>query len=130
MAPPAASGASGDLGTAANPDLSKLPAASTQKGVTFDTDIAPILKVSCASCHGGATPRAGLDVTSKDTILKGGRKGKDIVAGHSDQSLVMLYAGQTITKELMPPMRARTSNPALTSDQLALVRAWIDQGAN
>lgn len=146
MAPPAASGAmmapaaSGGMmapaasGTApkaspTGPDLSKLPAPSDKKGLTFDADIAPILKVSCANCHGGATPRAGLDVTSKDTILKGGKKGKDIVAGHSDQSLVVLYAGETIPKEEMPPVARRAQNPALTKDQLALVRAWIDQGA-
>jgi len=122
---PAASGAAAKAG----PDLSKLPAASDKKGVTYDADIAPILKASCTNCHAGATPRAGLDVTSKDALLKGGRKGKDIVAGHSDQSLVVLYAGDIIAKEEMPPIAARTAHPALTKDQLALVRAWIDQGA-
>jgi mono/diheme cytochrome c family protein len=125
MAPAAASG----MAPKAGPDLSKLPAPSDKKDLAFDADIAPILKASCANCHGGATPRSGLDVTSKDTLLKGGRKGKDIVAGHSDQSLVVLYAGDVIAKEEMPPVARRAQNPALTKDQLALVRAWIDQGA-
>ena len=128
-AAPAAASGTAPKASPTGPDLSKLPAPSDKKGLTFDADIAPILKVSCANCHGGATPRAGLDVTSKDTILKGGKKGKDIVAGHSDQSLVVLYAGETIPKEEMPPVARRAQNPALTKDQLALVRAWIDQGA-
>jgi hypothetical protein len=133
-APAAASGTAAaampaTTGTVANPDLARLPAPSDKKDLTFATDIAPILKVSCSNCHGGATPRAALDVTSKDALLKGGRKGKDIVAGHSDQSLVVLYAGETIATEMMPPVAQRAKNPALTKDQLALVRAWIDQGA-
>ena len=33
-------------------DLSKLPPPSTQKGVTFANDIAPIFKASCVDCHG------------------------------------------------------------------------------
>lgn len=129
MAPAAASGTTTTAGTAANPNLAKLPAPSDKQGLTFDTDIAPILKASCTNCHAGATPRSGLDVTSHDTLIKGGRKGKDIVPGHSDQSLVVLYAGDTIAKEEMPPLTGRTAHPPLTKDQLALVRAWIDQGA-
>jgi len=124
---PAASG-----GTAAKPDLSKLPAPSDKKDIAFDKDIAPILKASCSNCHGGPSPKAKFDVTSKDTLLKGGSKGKDIVPGHSDQSLVVLFAGDTIAKSEMPPLRNRTGTPpipALTKDQLALLRAWIDQGA-
>lgn len=129
MAPAAASGTAAAEGTAANPNLAKLPAPSDKKDLTFDKDIAPILKASCTTCHAGATPRSGLDVTNHDALLKGGKKGKDIVPGHSDQSLVALYAGETIATQEMPPLASRTAHPALTKDQLALVRAWIDQGA-
>jgi hypothetical protein len=140
MAPkaPAASAApamaSGSAAAPSGPkaDLTKLPAPSTRTDITFDADIAPMLKASCAICHGGATPRSGLDLTSKDAIIKGGKKGKDVVAGHSDQSLIVLYAGDTIAKEEMPPLARRTAATpvnALTKDQLAVLRAWIDQGA-
>ena len=33
-------------------DLSKLPPASTQKGVTFEKDIKPLFEASCTGCHG------------------------------------------------------------------------------
>jgi len=114
-------------------DMSKVPAASDKKDLTFDKDIAPIFKASCVGCHGGARPRSGLDLSTKDTALKGGRGKSDIVAGHGDQSNVLLFAADAVTKSEMPPLSARTRatnpEPALTKDQLADLRAWIDQGA-
>jgi cytochrome c len=115
---------------APKPDLTKLPPAATTPGVTFDKDITPILKASCLNCHGGAgRSSGGLNMTAKDLALKGGRKGKVVIPGHSDQSLVVLYPAGAITREDMPPLNAREKNPALTKDQIALIRAWIDQGA-
>jgi streptogramin lyase len=114
-------------------DMSKVPAASDKKDLTFDKDIAPLFKASCVSCHGGAKPSSGLDLSTKEGALKGGRGKNDIVAGHGDQSNVVLFASDAVAKSEMPPLRARTraQNPVtpLTKDQVALVRAWIDQGA-
>jgi hypothetical protein len=129
---PAAAAAPADS-TSPKPDLTKLVAASDTKGLTFDKDIAPMLKASCVNCHGGARPRSSLDLSTKEGALKGGRSGKDIIAGHGDQSNVLLFASDAVAKTEMPPLSARTRTPpipALTKDQLALLRAWIDQGAN
>ena len=38
----------------------KLPPASTKTGVTYATDIKPILDVSCVKCHSGDKPKARL----------------------------------------------------------------------
>ncbi len=113
-------------------DLTKLVAASDKKDLTFDKDIEPMLKVSCVGCHGGAKPRSGLDLSTKDGALKGGRSKTDIVPGHGDQSNVLLFASDAVARTEMPPLRNRTAAPpvpALTKDQLADLRAWIDQGA-
>jgi len=132
---PAAPAASATPAASTGPkaDLTKLVAASDKKGLTFDKDIEPMLKASCVKCHGGATPKSGLDLSTKDGALKGGRGGKDIIAGHGDQSNVLLFASDAVAKTEMPPLRNRTATPpipALTKDQLADLRAWIDQGAN
>ncbi len=37
---------------AATVDLSKLPAASTKKNLTFEKDIKPLFDASCTGCHG------------------------------------------------------------------------------
>lgn len=124
-----------NTGTAAKPDLSKLPKASDKKDLTFVKDIEPMLKASCSGCHIAATKfSGGLDLSTLASALKGGSKmkDKDIVPGHGDQSFVLLYAADTIGRSEMPPLNRRTGatgHPPLTKDQLADLRAWIDQGA-
>ena len=139
---PAPAAASASAAPAAAPaadgpkaDMSKVPAASDKKDISFDTDIEPIFKASCLGCHiAGTRPaRAGLDLSTKAGVLKGGRGKNDLVVGHSDQSNIVLFASDAVTKSEMPPLSARTRatnpEPALTKDQIGLIRAWIDQGA-
>ncbi len=128
----AAASGSAAASAAGKPDLSKLPKASDKKDLTFAKDIEPMLKASCSGCHIDAQRYSGgLNLGSLETALKGGTKmkDKDIVAGHGDQSFVLLYAADTIAKSEMPPIARRAQHPALTKDQLADLRAWIDQGA-
>ncbi len=137
--PAAASASASALGSAtrgpaapAKPDLAKLPKASDKKGLTFDKDILPMFKASCSGCHVEATRfSGGLDLSTLASTLKGGRgnKDKDVVPGHGDQSFVLLYAADAVAKSEMPPLNRRTQHPALTKEQLADLRAWIDQGA-
>ncbi len=117
---------------ATGPDLSKLVAASDKKGLLFEKDVFPILKASCSGCHVNPTRPAGsggLNLTSLDLILKGKNAAKDIVAGHSDQSLVVLYAADLVKGKEMPPLSGRTAHPAIKPEDLAIIRGWIDQGA-
>jgi mono/diheme cytochrome c family protein len=116
-------------------DMSKVPAASDKKDVSFDADIEPIFKASCLGCHtpGTRPARGGLDLSTKAGVLKGGRGKNDLVVGHSDQSNIVLFTSDAVAKSEMPPLSARTRatnpEPALTKDQIGLIRAWIDQGA-
>jgi hypothetical protein len=86
-------------------DVTKLPAASDQKDVTFDKDILPLLKASCVRCHGEQKPRGGLRLDSRDAILKGGRDGKMIVPGDSQKSLLVASAARMDDSIAMPPKR-------------------------
>ena len=92
-------------------------AAATDKP-DFETDILPIFKASCFGCHGVAQPQAGLDLRSRDSILKGGKSGPAIHPGVSDQSLLM----EKIVSRSMPPVGAKLTDP-----QIAAIRRWIDQ---
>jgi len=109
----------------------KLPAASSKSGVTYATDIKPILDNSCAKCHSGDKPKARLKLDSLENALKGGKDGKVVVAGDSAKSpLVLAAAHATADKEMwMPPKQFEKKFPPLTADQIGLIRAWIDQGA-
>jgi mono/diheme cytochrome c family protein len=111
-------------------DSSKLPPAADKKDVTYDKDIKPIFEKSCFGCHGADKQKSKLRLDSAAAAIKGGENGPDIVKGKSAEStLVHAVAGLLDEDENMPPSEKRDKYPALTKEQIGLVRAWIDQGA-
>ena len=115
---------------AAEPDISKLPAPAAKKGVTYDKDIKPLLENSCVKCHGAEKPKSKYRVDSREAIIKGGDSGEPaVVVGKSEKSLLVHYVADLVVDMEMPPTDKRDKYPAWTKEQIALVRAWIDQGA-
>jgi hypothetical protein len=106
----------------------KMPPASDKTGVTFATDIKPIFDASCVKCHDGTKkPKAGLALNTLDGVLKGSHDGKVVTPGDSANSdLVKSVAHIGDPDGFMP--KGKGAKP-FTSDQIALIRAWIDQGA-
>src|SRR4051794_16240570 len=86
-------------------------------------DAPAIFAAQCASCH-GAAQMSGLDLRSREAILKGGKRGPAIVPGQPDQSLLM----KAILREgdlKMPP-----GKQGLSTNEIAAVREWIAKGAS
>ena len=91
--------------------------------VDFLREIQPMLASKCGACHSGAKPQARLAVHTRDELLKGGVTGPAIVPGNSAGSaLVQRVAGLKGLR--MPPV-----GDPLSAEQIATLRAWIDQGA-
>lgn len=112
---------------AADPDVSKLPAPAAKTGVTFDADIKPIFEKSCFKCHGPEKQKAKLRVDSLEATKKGGENGAIFEVGKSAKSRLVHSVARILDEdENMPP--EGKADP-LTKEQVALVRAWIDQGA-
>ena len=112
------------------PDISKLPAAATKAGLTFDTDIKKIIEPSCLKCHSGNRPKGRYAVIDREAFIKGGDSGKPaVIPGKSAESLAIHYIADLVLDMEMPPIDMREDFPALTKEQIALLRAWIDQGA-
>ena len=93
--------------SAATVDLSKLPAASTKAGVTYATDIAPVIKASCGNCHTGPRPKGGLSLESLEGILKGSKEGKVVKAGDGAGSDLVIAVSQLDPEKSMPPKPRR-----------------------
>jgi uncharacterized membrane protein len=111
-------------------DVSKLPPAASQSGVTYATDIKPILDKSCIKCHSGEKPKGKLNLTTLDGVLKGGKDGIVVVAGDVSKSpLVFAVAHVGDPDDFMPPPKNKANIGPLTKDQVALIRAWVEQGA-
>ena len=111
-------------------DLSKLPPASSAKGVTYAKDIKPILDNSCIKCHGAEKPKAKLRLDSLEGALKGGEDGKVIEPGNSAKSMLVHNIARIGEDDTwMPPPDNKAKIPPLPPEQIGLIRAWIDQGA-
>jgi mono/diheme cytochrome c family protein len=91
---------------------------------SYSQDVKPLMVKYCMDCHGGSRTKAGLDLSSLESIMKGSRKRAVVVAGNADKSaLVRTMEGG---RPQMPP-RKYAKQP--TEKEVALVRAWIEAGA-
>jgi ankyrin repeat protein len=116
--------------SAAEPEDTKLPTA-TGRQVHFVRDIKPVLERSCLKCHGPEKPKSGYRVDNRQRIIKGGESDEAaIVPGKSEKSLLVHYVAGLVEDMAMPPLDNRDSNPALTSEEVGLLRGWIDQGVD
>ncbi len=112
------------------PDLSKLPPPAATQGVTYQADIKPIFDHSCAKCHGAEKPKAKLRLDSLEGALKGSENGKVIEPGRSTASVLLINVAHAGAEDdWMPPPKNKVGIGPLTRDQIALIRAWIDEGA-
>ena len=111
-------------------DASKLPKVAAKTGVTFEADIKPLLEKSCVKCHSGDKPKGKYTMETLAGVLKGGKDyGAAVIAGKSATSPMVGFASDLVADMEMPPTDKRDKFPALTKDQVGLIRAWIDQGA-
>lgn len=118
--------ASAALVARAEPDLSKLPPASSKKPVTFAADIKPIFEKSCVKCHGAEKQKGKLRLDTLEATLKGGENAPNVKPGDSKNSTLVHTVARLVEDEAMPP---EGKGDPLTKEQIGLIRAWIDQGA-
>jgi hypothetical protein len=104
-------------------DPSALPPPANRK-IDFNRDVAPILRERCQSCHGPEKEMAGLRLDNRTDALKGGDSGPVIRPGDSGKSK-LIYAVSGLGKGLVMPF----ASERLTAEQVGVLRAWIDQGA-
>ena len=75
--------------------LSAQPVSAPQAAsVSFANDVEPILERSCRSCHGDTAPMGQLDLSTRESALRGGTRGADLVPGNAaDSRLYRRVAG-------------------------------------
>lgn len=89
----------------------------------FWTDhIAPLLTEHCADCHSATRSKGGLDLSSLQTILRGGERGSAVVPGNPQNSNLYKF----LLAEADPHMPPGKRKP-LTADEAELIRAWINK---
>jgi hypothetical protein len=104
-------------------DLSKLPPAVTNR-IDYLRDIKPILDASCFKCHGPEKPKSRFRLDNRESLLRGGDNGQAVISGDSAHSPLIHYVARLVDDMEMPP---KGKGEPLTQQQIALLRAWIDQ---
>jgi hypothetical protein len=94
-----------------------------QPRVDYHTQIEPIVKRACLECHSQDKRRGGLSLASYADALDGGRDGAVVRPGNGSGSAII----QRLTGALDPQM-PKDEDP-LPKAEIALIQAWIDQGA-
>ena len=104
-----------------------LTTVKTSPSSFYAMHIHPVFDTNCVSCHGAAKSNGGLRLDSLDLLMKGGKDGAVIIAGDPKKSL--LFRRVTLPpdhKQFMPA----EGRPPLRAEEIALIKAWIQQGAS
>ena len=104
-------------------------AAQHAQKIDFNRDIRGLLSDRCFQCHGtdARARKVGLRLDTWEG-LTGAREGRPaVVPGSSEESELVARIDSQDPKQVMPPPESGLS---LTADERALLRRWIDEGAD
>ena len=91
--------------------------------VTFTQHIRPVLVKSCLGCHGGEKTKGGLDLATREDLLKGGTEGAAIVPFSAKDSRLLKLVRHA--EEPHMPSKADKLSPEV----ITRLAGWIDDGA-
>lgn len=88
--------------------------------VDYVRDVKPLLRNKCSSCHGALRQKSGLRLDAGSLILEGAV----VEPGKPDES-ELIHRLTAEDKDIRMPLEGSP----LSADQIAMLRAWIAQGA-
>lgn len=91
--------------------------------VDFARDIQPIFEESCVQCHAHGKSKGVFSLETRDDFIYGGDNGTPAETGRSAESMVVAMISGFDSEVVMPKKGKK-----LTTEQVAVFRAWIDQG--
>src|SRR5215213_7031799 len=84
----------------------------------------------CLDCHNAKDAEGQLILDSYDLLMKGGETGASVIPGKAAESILVKSVEGSFEKDgkrkIMPPGAKRKK---LDSEEVALIKAWIDVGA-
>jgi len=104
------------------------PGAAAGRRLQFNRDIRPLLTDTCFTCHGpdASKRKADLRLDTRRGMLGKPDEPGAVVPGKPDESELYLRITSRDVHERMPPP---AFHQQLTSEQINLLRRWIEQGA-
>ena len=103
----------------------RLPAAAPRK-VSFIADVQPLFTAHCVDCHGPDKQKGGWRADDPKYALHAGDSfGPNILPGNSAASPLIQFVAHT-----HPELKMPEKGTPLTAEEVGILRAWIDQGAD
>jgi hypothetical protein len=96
-----------------------LAADEPPKAVDFSHDIAPLIKTHCGKCHTGGKSEGSVSLDTREALLKS----KAAVPGGAAESELIKRLTSDDPDERMP-----AKAPPLAPKEVAIFKAWVDQG--
>ncbi len=87
----------------------------------FESKVRPVLQARCVDCHGGGSRKGGLDLTSREGLLKGGGRGPAVSLEAPGESLLIDAIHH---RELAMPPKGK-----LPRAELDALSRWVSMGA-
>src|SRR5271170_6817745 len=100
------------------------PLGAAENKVDFEKQVQPLLSERCYGCHGPDVQQSGLRLDKRQNAMRGGDYGPVIIPGKSAESKLIRRIVDGDGALQMPP-----TGP-LSAEEINLLRAWIDQGAD
>jgi ankyrin repeat protein len=100
------------------------PLGAAENKVDFEKQVQPLLSQRCYGCHGPDVQQSGLRLDKRQNAMRGGDYGPVIIPGKSAESKLIRRVVNGDGALQMPP-----TGP-LSAEEINLLRAWIDQGAD
>ena len=104
-----------------------LPEEGWEELAYYEEVVQPILNSNCQSCHNPRNKKGGLDLSSKEALLKGGENGP-VIDPHEflKSSLVSRMELPLDHEDHMPPSEKRQPK----KEELELIRLWLENEAS
>lgn len=102
------------------------PITDVQQALVYKDIVQPILEARCTQCHNASKKKGDLRMDELALLMKGGENGPALVAGKGAESdMIKRCLLDESDDNHMPPK----GKPQLSTEQIALLSWWIDQGA-
>lgn len=88
--------------------------------------VAPVLKEKCFSCHNNSRTKGGLNMTSRDQLLKGGKNGSVVNVSIPAESELLQRIHLPLSDKFHMPPRGKKQ---FEKDDIALLTWWISNQA-
>jgi uncharacterized membrane protein len=114
----------------ASPEVSQplaLPEEGWEELAYYEEVVQPILRSNCQSCHNPQNKKGGLDLSTKEALLKGGENGPVIdVHQFLNSNLISRMELPRDHEDHMPPKEKRQPK----KEELQLLRLWLEKEAS